>query len=122
VDNRLCDKIIAILEKRHQSKTSYSKEILWIDRESRICLKKELYDRQGQLLKTFFRKDIVIEEGVWIDKVLIVVNHKSRIMSMEKVIKLAVNIPLDPEIVTLRALKDAAFRESVMKTARTRAK
>ncbi len=122
VDTRVCDKIIALPKKAHQPKTSYSKEVVWIDRESRIALKKEVYSRQGTLAKTFFRKDIVKTDGVWIDKVLIVVNHQSRTMSMEKTIRLAVNIPLDPEIVTNRALNDVSFRESIMRTVRHKAR
>lgn len=122
VDNRICDIITAYPTPTHQPKTSYTKEVLRIDRESRICLKKELYGPQGNRVKTFFRKEIVNTDGVWMDKVLVVVNHQSRTMSMEKVVKLAVNIPLDPAIVTHRALDDTAFRESLMKTARARAK
>lgn len=114
VDGRPCDKIIAYPTQTFQPKTSYVREELWIDQETKIDLKRNLYNKQRQLAKTFLKKEIVNRSGIWINKIMIVVNHPSRCMSMEKTTKLAVNIPIDPDVVGQRALKDASFRENAL--------
>lgn len=120
-DERPCDIITAYPARFHQPRTSYSKEVFWVDRESSIALKVEFYDRQGRLNKTFYRKEIVKIKEVWIHKVLIVVNHLSGRMTMEKTIKTAVNIPVEKALIEHRALRDATFREPRMKRIRARA-
>lgn len=122
VDNRICDKIIARPTEKQSPKTSYSKEIFWIDKETKIPLKRELYDKGGQLVKTFFCKNLEKINDVWINKIRIAVNHKSRHMTMEKMTITAVNIPIDKELVDLRALKDVSFRESKLRQIRKQAR
>lgn len=122
IGNRTCDKIIAFPTESHAPKTSYSKEVFWIDSETKIPLKRDLYDKKGQLMKTFFCKNIIKRSGVWINTIRIVVNHISRCMSMEKITKMSVNIPIEAELVGLRALKDASYRESKMERIRNQAR
>ena len=111
MDSRICDRIIAFPTPLFQPRTSYTKEILWIDRESKLALRRDLYGLQGNLVKTFFNKSVLKTGGVWVNKMMVVINHESRIMSMEKVDDIKVNIPIDPQIVTHRALEDISFRE-----------
>lgn len=118
VDKRLCDKITASPTVKHAPKTSYSKEVLWIDRETKIPLKRELYNKGGVLVKTFYCKNLAEINGAWIYKARIVVNHKTRHMTLEKMTASAVNMPVDEELVGLRALKDVSFRESNLRNIR----
>lgn len=121
LDDRTCDRIAAFPTKSHAPKTSYGKEVFWIDRETHIPLKRELYDKGNGLVKTFFCRDIVRSGGAWMFKARIVVNHESRHMTLEKTSKLAVNIPLEEEMVGLRSVKDASYRESGLREIRTQA-
>lgn len=121
VDGRQCDRIIAYPTAAKAPKTSYAREVNWIDRETRIAVKRECYDKRGRLVKTFYRRGIVRRKGVWLDTVFIVVNHQTRHMTMEKTGPMAVNIPIDAELVGQRALRDAAFRESGLRPLREQA-
>lgn len=122
IDGRPCDKIMAYPTEHHQPRTSYTREELWIDRETQIALKRDLYNKQHRLAKTFLKKKITNINGIWINKIVIVVNHISRCMSMEKTTEMAVNIPINPEVVGQRALKDASFRESELDKIRSLAR
>jgi hypothetical protein len=55
-------------------------------------------------------------------KVRVVVNHKSGRMTMERTNKMAVNVPMENELVGLRSLNDASYRESKMNEIRNQAK
>lgn len=118
IDGRACDRIIAVPTRKQSRRTSYSREVFWIDQKTHIPLKRELYDKSGGLEKTFYCKNIVRKNGVWMFKARIVVNHKSRYMTLEKTIRMAVNIPMDRELTGLRSLKDVSYRESKMKPIR----
>jgi hypothetical protein len=122
IDNRTCDRIVALPTKRQGPKTSYGKEIYWIDQKTKITLKRDLYDKRGQLVKTFYCKNIIKASGVWMFKVRVVVNHKSGRMTMERTNKMAVNVPMENELVGLRSLNDASYRESKMNEIRNQAK
>ncbi len=121
LDGRTCDRILAIPTELHAPKTSYGREVFWIDRETHILLKRELYNRRNALVKTFFCRDIAKHDGVWMFKARIVVNHETRRMTLEKTNKIAVNIPLEDELVGLRSVKDASYRESKMRQIRKQA-
>lgn len=122
VDNYNCDKIIAYPTDTYSRKTSYSKVIFWIDKKTKIPIKRELYDKPGKLIKTFYSKNIQQIDNVWISKIRITVNHQNKYMTMEKAVKLAVNIPIEENLVSLRAVKDFSYRESILNAIRIQAK
>ncbi len=122
IDKRLCDKIAAYPTAKYHQKTSYGKEIFWIDQETRIAIKREMYDKRDRLVKTFYCRDIVNIDGVFLNKVRVVINHDTKRMTMEKILMLAVNIPIEQELVGLRALKDTSYRESKLRVIRSLAK
>ncbi len=69
-------------------------------------------------MKTFYAKDLAVVGGVAVAKQLIVVNHKNRRMSMMKLEKIKINVPIPEALFDTRAVQDSAFRESQMGSVR----
>ena len=95
-------------------KTSYGRTLTWVDKSTYLPLKNEMYSKQGKLVKTFLSRKIVKISGVWIAQQMIVVNHKSKRMSMLKITGAKINIPVADELFSSRALNDGDFREKKM--------
>jgi hypothetical protein len=65
-------------------------------------------------VKSFYSKDLAVIGGVAVAKQLIVVNHKSRRMSLMKLEQVKINVPIPESLFDTRAVQDSAFRESQM--------
>ena len=121
-DEKVGDLDVFVLEsipsKTRQKRSSYAKNLLWVDKTSFITVKSEHYNHSGQLIKSFFARNISKEKGVYYANMIIVVNHENKRMSMMKrrVTKLQLKVPA--ELLSQRALTDAAFRASLLKDLR----
>jgi len=111
---------VPVAERRQ--KTSYGKSKIWVSKKSYLPVKNELYDHTGKLVKTFFFKDIEQAGDVWIARKMIVVNHRSKRMSMLVLKKLAVNPGLSEAMFENRVLDDGAYREKLLAPVRSLAK
>lgn len=114
VDGRPCYIIESFPTAVRAPKTSYGKGVSWVDKSTYLTIKSDSYDRQNRLVKTFFSKDIETINGIAVSKQLIVVNHKNRRMSLMKLEKVKINIPIPESLFDTRAVQDSAFRESQM--------
>lgn len=103
---------------RRRAKSSYSRSVMWIDKESFISVKGESYDKQNKLAKTYLARDIRKVNGIWFSHQQIVINHKTSRMTLLKVLKAKINIKLTKEIVSSRILDDKDFRNSQLKMLR----
>jgi hypothetical protein len=121
VDGKECYVIAAEPTKAYSPGTSYSKIIFRVDMESNIPLKREHYDKRGDLAKTFFSKDLDKRDNIWTSRAEICVNHKSGRMSLVRTDSLNINPGIDPDLFTLRALQDQSFREQVLAPVRKKA-
>ena len=99
-------------------KTSYKRSVVWVDQQSFMPLKSDLFDKSGNLAKTFLSKSLKQVKGIWIATRQIVVNHGSSRMSMMKMTSHDVNLEIDPELFSTRSLNDPDFRGSMMKKVR----
>ena len=95
---------------KRRAKSSYAYSHSWVDQETFLSVKSELFDGQKRLVKTFFARKLTQESGVWIAKQTIVVNHKSGRMSMMQMKDLKVNAEIPEALLSTRALEDADFR------------
>lgn len=114
VDGRPCYILESFPTASRAPKSSYGRGVLWVDKASYLVLKSDSYDRQNRLVKSFYSKDLDVIGGVAVSKQLIVVNHKSRRMSMMKLEKVKINVPIPESLFDTRAVQDSAFRESQM--------
>lgn len=99
---------------KRKNKTSYAKNITWVDKESYVPLKSEHYGHDGRLLKTYFSQGLEQKAGVWIAKQMIVVNHESQRMSLLQRQTIKINVSVPEGLVTQKALEDSGFRESLI--------
>ncbi len=118
VDGRDCFMLESFPTASRAPKSSYGRGVLWVDKASYLVLKSDSYDRQNRLVKTFYAKDLAVVGGVAVAKQLIVVNHKNRRMSMMKLEKIKINVPIPEALFDTRAVQDSAFRESQMGSVR----
>ena len=105
---------------QHARSTNYSKSINWIDKERFLSLKSVLYDRQGKRLKRLVTRRIQQIDGVWSPRLINIDNLKSHRMSTIKVERVAFNLAVDDNFLTLRTLTDGAFREQLLAQYRKR--
>jgi uncharacterized protein len=104
--------------KKQYSKTSYGKSKVWIDKESLITVKSELFDKQDKLAKTFVARGLTKVSGIWTTKMQIVVNHKTKRMSMMKVGTVKMNPTFSKQLLSPRALTDKNYLESELRKLR----
>ena len=91
-------KLKSVPTAKRKPRTSYSYNLIWVDQQSFIPLKSEHYDIQGKLAKTFFSKKLEQLSGIWISKMMIVVNHNASRMSMMKQSKIKMNSDIPSEL------------------------
>jgi len=53
------------MKAKDQESTQYSKVISWISQEKKVALKLEMFDKQGELLKTLEASNITKVQGFW---------------------------------------------------------
>lgn len=118
-EEKIGDKEAWVLEviptRKRSPKSSYSKEIVWVDKESYIPLKGDSYNKQGILSKTFISREIKKINGIFYPFQQIIVNHLTRRMSLLKSLDIKINIEVDDELVSTRMLNDQNYRENKLK-------
>jgi hypothetical protein len=123
IDGRPCDVIEAIPSAARVRKSSYARQRFWVDRQTKTALRRETYDkRSGKLAKTFFSRDLITREGATLAKMEIVVSHQSGRMTMVRVGRWALNVPIDGALFEQRALEDSSFRENFLRPIRAAAR
>ncbi len=103
-------------------KTSYSYSIMWVDKGNYLPHRVDLYNRQNNLAKTIFQQRMEKVDGIWVSKQMMIINHSNQRMSMMQIKKIAINIDVDDDLLGIRALDDSNYRESKMKSIRSKAK
>lgn len=103
-------------------KTSYSYSKAWIDKNRFISLKNEMYDRQGKLKKTMMQQKLQQQDGIWVAKQILIINHANQRMSMMRIKKNILNIDIEDDLLGTRALNDSNYRESALSKIRAQAK
>jgi Fe-S cluster biosynthesis and repair protein YggX len=115
-------KIKSVPTASYARKTSYSHSIMWVDKNHYLPHRIDLYDRQGALSKTIYQQRIEQVDGIWVAKQMLIINHSNSRMSMMQIKKMAMNVEVADDLLGVRALDDSNYRESMMKSIRTKAK
>ena len=94
-------------------KTRYQKVVAWIDKQTFLTLKEDLY-RNGKVYKQRIQSGMKKIDGVYVVTKVVMNNlGTSRISQMDKT-AMRHNVAVDPEFLSQRALTDFAFRERRM--------
>lgn len=99
-------------------KTKYGKVVVWIDKESFITLKEDLY-RGGRIHKQRTQSGIRRVDGIYVSTKVVMNNMSaSRVSQMDKM-SMRHDVEIDDEYLTQRSLTDFAFRERNLARFRT---
>ncbi len=100
-------------------KTSYDKVVAWIDKETYLPLKEDLY-RNGKIHKQRTQSDIKKIDGVSVVLKVVVNNRSSSRVSQMDYMAMRHNTDIPDEFLSQRGLTDFAFRERNLATFRDR--
>ncbi|MDH5218729.1 MAG: outer membrane lipoprotein-sorting protein, partial [Gammaproteobacteria bacterium] len=103
-------------------KSNYSKTEQWIDKERLLMLKAKMYDRRGKLIKQMTQSDFIQKDGIWVGQKMNMNNVQSKRISTMKLENIALNVPVDDQLMSQRTLTDSAFREQRLQALRTTVK
>lgn len=104
---------------RRAKRTAYDKLVLWIDKERKVILKEDLYNRSAKLYKQRLNRDYAQVDNVWIARQQTMNNLiTNRITAIENV-SVTYNKPVPDELFTERSLTDFTFREKNLGVLRT---
>lgn len=118
-ENRPAWVIEATPTERRAKRTAYDKLVLWIDKERKVILKEDLYNRSAKLFKQRLNRDYAQVDNVWIARQQTMNNLiTNRITSIENV-SVTYNKPVPDELFTERSLTDFTFREKNLGVLRT---
>lgn len=96
---------------QHARKSNYSRSTLWVDKNRDLLLKSKIYDRRGRLIKQMIFSNYEEIKGIWVAKKMNMNNVQSKRISTMKINNIAMNIKIDPALLSKRTLTDGAFRE-----------
>lgn len=102
--------IEGIPKKEHLKFTSYSKSLFWVDKERKVVLKVQTYDKHGQLYKRLQFRNLREIDGLWLSQDVTVLNFKTNRLSNMNTLDISLNVEIEKELLTQRALVDVAFR------------
>ncbi len=87
------------------SRDIYSKKTSWIRKDCLIALKVEYYDRQGELHRELNMSDITQVDGIWIAKMMHMVNVQTNTQTIIMVENPEYNVPMDETSFTVANLE-----------------
>jgi len=85
-------------------------------------LKAKMYDRRGKLIKQMTQSDFIQKDGIWVGQKMNMNNVQSKRISTMKLENIALNVPVDDQLMSQRTLTDSAFREQRLQALRTTVK
>jgi Outer membrane lipoprotein-sorting protein len=118
-DNRPVWVIEAIPTPERAKKTAYEKTTMWIDKDRKLILRQDIYNRSGKLYRQRLNKEFVKVDDVWIAKQQTMNNLVDNRISAIQNISVTYNKNLPDEMLTERSLTDFTFREKNLAILRT---
>jgi hypothetical protein len=118
-ENRPVWVIEAVPTERRAKRTAYEKLVLWVDKERKVILKEDLFNRSAKLYKQRLNRDFAKIDDVWIARQQTMNNLiTNRITSIDN-LSVTYNKAVPDELFTERSLTDFTFREKNLGLLRT---
>jgi hypothetical protein len=105
-------------EKRAR-KTQYGKSRLWVDKERKLILREDIYNRAGKLYRQRLNKDFALIDNVWIARQQTMNNLSTNRITVIQNLSAAYNKEVPDELMTERSLTDFTFKEKILATLRS---
>lgn len=119
LDGRPAWVIEAVPTERRAKRTAYERLVIWIDKERKVILREDLYNRSAKLFKQRHNRDYTQVDNVWIARQQTMNNLlTSRISSIDN-LSVTYNKAVPDELFTERSLTDFTFREKNLGLLRT---
>jgi len=105
-------------EKRSR-KTQYGKSRLWVDKERKLILREDIYNRAGKMYRQRLNKDFALIDNVWIARQQTMNNLATNRITVIQNLSAAYNKEVPDELMTERSLTDFTFKEKILATLRS---
>jgi hypothetical protein len=111
--------IDAVPTEKRMGKTQYGKSRMWIDKERRLILREDIYNRAGKFYRQRLNRDLALVDNVWLARQQTMNNLSINRMTVLQNISAAYNKDVPDELVSERSLTDFTFRERALATLRS---
>lgn len=105
-------------EKRAR-KTQYGKSRLWVDKERKLILREDIYNRAGKMYRQRLNKDFALIDNVWIARQQTMNNLSTNRITLIQNLSAAYNNDVPDELMSERSLTDFTFKEKILATLRS---
>jgi hypothetical protein len=105
-------------EKRAR-KTQYGKARLWVDKERKLILREDIYNRAGKMYRQRLNKDFALIDNVWIARQQTMNNLSTNRITLIQNLSAAYNKDVPDELMSERSLTDFTFKEKILATLRS---
>lgn len=105
-------------EKRAR-KTQYGKSRLWVDKERKLILREDIYNRAGKMYRQRLNKDFALIDNVWIARQQTMNNLSTSRITLIQNLSAAYNKDVPDELMSERSLTDFTFKEKILATLRS---
>ena len=100
-------------------KTQYGKSRLWVDKERKLILREDIYNRAGKMYRQRLNKDFALIDNVWIARQQTMNNLSTNRITVIQNLSAAYNKEVPDELMTERSLTDFTFKEKILATLRS---
>lgn len=118
-DNRPVWVIESVPTEKRMKKTQYGKSRLWVDKERKLILREDIYNRGGKVYRQRLNKDFVQIDSVWIARQQTMNNLATNRISVIQNLSAAYNKEVPDELMSERSLTDFTFKEKILTTLRS---
>lgn len=118
-DNRPVWVIESVPTEKRMRKTQYGKSRVWVDKERKLILREDIYNRGGKMYRQRLNKDFVQIDKVWIARQQTMNNLATNRISVIQNLSAAYNKEVPDDLMTERSLTDFTFKEKILSTLRS---
>lgn len=117
-DNRPVWVIESVPTEKRARKTQYGKSRLWVDKERKLILREDIYNRAGKLYRQRLNRDFALIDNVWIARQQTMNNRATSRITVIQNLSVAYNKEVPDDLMTERSLTDFTFKEKILATLR----
>lgn len=111
--------IESVPTEKRSKKTQYGKSRLWVDKERKLILREDIFNRAGKMYRQRLNKDFALIDNVWIARQQTMNNLSTNRITVIQNLSAAYNKEVPDELMTERSLTDFTFKEKILATLRS---
>lgn len=119
LDKRQVWVIEQVPTEKRSKKTQYQKSVIWLDKERKLILREDIYNRAGKVYRQRLNRDYTLVDNVWIPRNQTMNNLSTKRITVLQNLSAAYNKDVPDELMTERSLTDFTFKEKHLATLRS---